>query len=305
MSYIHIENAFRYPDIFLFREVYATEKIHGTTSHISWNPEDKKLNVHAGAGAHKDVCAFLKLDALKERFAAKFLINKVTVYGETYGGKLQHMFETYGDVVRFVAFDVMINGRWCSVPEAEKVVVDLGLEFVHYDKTECTIEKLNAFMNAPSVQAVRNGIVGDKAREGIVVRPLVELTKSNGDRIICKHRRPEFRETKSERELREIADVDPAKFAILEKAQEIADEYVTERRFSHVFEKLGILAPTIKDSRVIIEAMLADIKRESSGEVVWSKEAEASVGRSTAALFKEFLKTKQKNKSSAVSGVGE
>jgi hypothetical protein len=35
--------------------------------------------------------------------------------------------------------------------------------------------------------------------------------------------------------------------------------------------------------------MIADIKREGEGEIVWSKEAGAAIGKRTAMLFHKFL----------------
>ena len=68
----------------------------------------------------------------------------------------------------------------------------IGLEFVSYIKIQTTLEAIDAEMLRPSVQAVRNGCGEDKKREGVVLRPLVEMTDSRGDRVIAKHKNPEF-----------------------------------------------------------------------------------------------------------------
>ena len=34
MSYLHIQNLYKDPRILMLREVYALEKIHGTSAHI-------------------------------------------------------------------------------------------------------------------------------------------------------------------------------------------------------------------------------------------------------------------------------
>ena len=36
MAYHHIDNLYRNQDVLLFKEVYALEKIHGTSAHVSF-----------------------------------------------------------------------------------------------------------------------------------------------------------------------------------------------------------------------------------------------------------------------------
>jgi len=85
-----------------------------------------------------------------------------------------------------------IGDSWLSVPKAEKVATDLGLEFVPYREIDATLEALDAERDAPSEVAVRRGITEPRKREGIVVRPLIEVTLNNGERVICKHKRDDF-----------------------------------------------------------------------------------------------------------------
>ena len=42
--------------------------------------------------------------------------------------------------------------------------------------------------------------------------------------------------------------------------------------------------------RDVIAAMIEDVKRESEGEVEWSKEVERAIGKATAESFKRNLK---------------
>jgi len=39
MGYLSINNLYKDTDILLFKECYALEKIHGSSSHIVWSPE--------------------------------------------------------------------------------------------------------------------------------------------------------------------------------------------------------------------------------------------------------------------------
>ena len=155
---MHINNAYKVPDLFIFKELYALEKIHGTSAHLSFNAEKKPHQVHffSGGATHETfVGLFDKKDLL-----AKFLElghSQVTVHGEAYGGKLLRMKETYGPQLRFVAFDVKIGDHWLAVTSAHEIATKLGLEFVHYDRIPATIEAIDAVRDAPSIQAKRNG----------------------------------------------------------------------------------------------------------------------------------------------------
>ena len=129
-----------------------------------------------------------------------------------------------------------------DVPKAESIVKSLGLEFVHYVKISTDLKEIDAQRDMYSIQAIRNGIseyagpnanvLNPKMREGIVLRPLIELTKNNGERIICKHKRAEFIETKTPR----VVDLD--KQRVLESAQLIVDEWVTNNRLNNILSHL-------------------------------------------------------------------
>ena len=281
MGYLHIENLYKAQDILLFKEAYAMEKIHGSSAHVSY--KDEKLNFFSGGEKHETFLKIFDLPKLEENF--KTLghgSTSITVYGEVYGGKCQGMKATYGDTLKFIVFDVDIADHWLDVPNAHDVTNKLGLEFVHYVKIPTDITAIDAQRDAPSVQAVRNGITEPKMREGVVLRPLIEVQKNNGSRIISKHKRPEFSERKT------IPEVDPAKREILEKAESIALEWVTEMRLSHVLDKLG--SPTdMRASPEVIKAMIEDVTREASGEIIDSKEARKAIGSRAVKLFKEKL----------------
>jgi hypothetical protein len=276
MGYLNIDNLYKYPDILLFREVYALEKIHGTSAHVSW--KSGALSFFSGGEKHETFVALFDA-ALGARFAA-LTHPEVTVFGEAYGGKCQGMSDTYGKSLKFIVFDVKVGDCWLSVPNAEDVAKHLGLEFVHYVKCSTDIGDLNRERDAPSVQSKRNGIEGDKLREGVVLRPLIELTTNNGGRIICKHKRDEFRETATLRE------VDPEKLKIITEANAIADEWVTPMRLTHVLDKMPV-ATGIEHTGGVIRAMIEDVKREAAGEIVWSKDAERAIGSATARLYKQ------------------
>lgn len=281
MGYMHIENLYRNQTILMFRECYALEKLHGTSAHVRWS--DGKVHFHHGGEKRENFIALFDESALVAAFAA-IGHPTVIVYGEAYGGKQQRMSDRYGKALKFCAFEVQVGDGWLAVPQAADFVAKLGLEFVHYVKCSTDLEALDAERDAPSEQARRNGVQGDQPREGVVLRPLIELKRNDGARIICKHKRQEERETKSPREV-----VDPTKLAVLEKATEIADEWVTPTRLAHVLDKLGEIG--IERTRDVISAMIEDVTREGAGEFVDSREARAAIGRKTAELFHAQIKS--------------
>ena len=281
MGYAHIENLYR-PEaqrILLFRECYALEKIHGTSAHVAWDGSD--IRYHSGGEKHENFVKIFDGMDLAAGFAA--LGKPFTIYGEAYGGKCQGMKATYGDKLKFVAFDVQIGDAWLSVPDAATFVERLGLEFVYFQRIPTDLATLDAARDWPSAQARRNGILEPRMSEGVVLRPPFECTGNDGSRICAKHKRPEFSERKT------IPDVDPSKREMLEKAEAIAEEWVTEMRLTHVLDKLG--NPTeMADTGKVIEAMVEDVCREASGEIRDSKAARKAIGGAAAKLFKDRLR---------------
>src|SRR6185436_9013658 len=95
----------------------------------------------------------------------------------------------------------------------------------------------------------------------------IELTQNNGERIIAKHKRDEFRETKSPRPV-----VDPEKLKVLENAEMVANEWVTGERLNHILDKIPNAC--MEQTGEIIKSMVEDIKREGNTEIIWSKDIE-------------------------------
>lgn len=282
MGYMHIENLYRPAAqvILLFRECYALEKLHGTSAHIAWR--DGKIWLSPGGESADRFRRLFDESALAAAFE-KLGHPSVIVYGEAYGGSQQKQAWRYGKELRFCAFEVQIGEHFVNVPVADEIVKGLSLEFVHYKKISTDLPAIDAERDAPSEQARRNGVEGDQPREGVVLRPLIELRDNGGSRIISKHKRDEERETKTPREV-----VDPGKLAVLTKATEIAEEWVTPTRLQHVLDKMPP-DTSIEKMREVIAAMTEDVLREGAGELVDSREARAAIGKRTAALFKEHL----------------
>ena len=286
MSYLHIPNLYKNQDILLFKECFALEKIHGTSAHLSW--KDGRVQLFPGGADSKRFAELFDVPFLESKF--KELIGgeqTAVVYGEAYGGKLMGMSATYGVDLRFVAFDVKIGGLWLVVPQAALLIGKLGLQFVHFNKVSTDLESLDRERDSDSFQAIRNGMGLGKIREGVVLRPLIEVRKNNDERIIAKHKRDEFRETKNPRP----ATVDPERWKKLEDANAIAEEWVTAMRLEHIVSKIeGEM--TMGRTREVIAVMQEDVLREGAGEIVDSPEARKAIGRKAAEMFATFIKAK-------------
>lgn len=269
------------------------EKIHGSSSHLAWKPvvglgidPHNELTFFSGGEKHENFVKLFDHDELTRILTEKVGDTKVIVNGEVYGGKCQGMSATYGNEMKFIAFDVRIDGRWLSVPQADEFVKSLGLKFVDYVEIDSDLASIDAERDKPSTQAVRNGIPYLRKREGIVLRPPFEVTLNNGERLIAKHKNAEFSERKT------VPNVDPAKLEVLTEAQAIADEWVVEVRLQHVIEQLlasrdDAKTIDIKDTGQIIKLMIDDVMREASGEIIDTKDVRKAIGAKAGQLFKK------------------
>lgn len=280
MGYMHIDNLYKNQDILMFQECYALEKVHGTSAHIAWTAEGG-IRFHVGGIKHDAFVALFDADDLAHRLQ-NVGADPITVYGEAYGGKVMKMADTYGDELRFIAFEVKIGNCWLAVPAAEAIVLELGLNFVSYAHIYTSMENINKERDLASREAYWATGQTDKPREGVVLRPLVELRKNNGERIICKHKSEAFAERVHTPRVRKDAP------EVIAEANAIADEWVTPMRLAHVLDNLGIPSDVTQTGDVI-KAMVEDVLREASGEIVDSKPARRAIGKRAAALYKERI----------------
>jgi len=321
MGYLHIENLYKEQTILLFKRCFALEKIHGTSAHITFKNEPTaagagdtviKLNFFSGGESHVRFLTLFNQEELLKRFADLGIRDRdVTVYGEAYGGSQQGMSHVYGKELKFIVFDIQVGECWLNVPNADDMAKKLGLDFVYYEECSTDLASLDAQRDMVSVQAIRNGvssIVGhnvlteadgvvevpnigrvldSKPREGVVLRPLVELTDNRGNRVVCKHKGDKFKETATPRPV-----VDPSKMQVLADANAVANEWVTATRLEHVLDKLP--GHCMEKMRDIIAAMQEDVLREGKGEIVESESVKKAIGKKAAEMYKSYLNAKMR-----------
>lgn len=295
----HMDNLYRNPDALTLPEgeCYAMEKLDGTSSHIKW--KDGKVHFFSGGSKFETFKELFDEEALTKFFSGlegscggtKF---EVVIYGEAYGAKVQGLPHRYGDKLKFVAFEVNVNGTWMNVPLAKDFVLRAGLEFVHYVKIPCTEAAFNTERDKPSTQAQRNGM-GEQLSEGIIIRPLTERYREDGTRCIWKHKQDRVREMKTPRSL------DPDKNKMLEDARAIAEEFVVEERLRHVMDSLATsYGKTVEDLKIedtpaLIAEMVNDVNEECAGEFVRTKETDRAISKRAAVLFHAHLKSRISN----------
>jgi hypothetical protein len=264
----------------MFKECYVSEKIHGTSAHIRWDVENQKIvSFFSGGSCHQTFVNLFDVDELTH-MAHSLNIPKWIIYGEAYGGKLQGMKETYGLGLKFVAFEALVDGMWLNTYQAKKFAEKFGLDFVWYTQSTTDIDELNKYRDQPSKQAIKNGMGDDKKSEGIVIRPLIELTRNDGGRIMAKHKAEGFCETKTPRV------VSDEELRVLVQVKEIAEEWVTENRFDNI---LGHIEKhlEIQDIPKMIDLMIEDVLREGEGELVKSRALVKAISRKTALMVKK------------------
>lgn len=296
MGYMHIDNLSKNGSVLMFKQLWATEKVHGTSAHVRWDPDRKEIAYFSGGAKHEEFRGLFD-DAFEKRFMELVDENgrdvSICVFGEAYGGKMQGMSKTYGNSLRFIVFEAKIGVRWLNFPAVQTVAGKLGLEVVPGKILPAEEDALTEYRNSPSEVAVMRGCGGNTdryghcppMREGIVLRPLFEVRANDDSRIIAKYKNPEFSERKSKADTDFSAD--GAKRVETAKAQ--AAEWVTDERMRHVLDALGISDPSVEDTGKVLSAMVEDILREGSGELENTKELRRAIGASAALLFKKRI----------------
>lgn len=170
-----------------------TEKVDGTNIRVIWNGAGVE---YKGRTEAAQIPATL-IAVLRARFDAadwsKFGDAPACLYGEGYGAKIQKVGALYKPGGQdFVLFDVKVGDWWLEREDVEDVAEHFGLDVVPVvgDGTLADMER-----------RVRDGFPsrwGIFQAEGIVARPAVTLRSRNGDRIITKLKRVDFREADHE-----------------------------------------------------------------------------------------------------------
>lgn len=166
-----------------------TEKVDGMNIRVMWDGHSARFG---GKSDNAQIPATLFSILHRDLFPPSTMMevfklaDNVCLYGEGFGPKIQKG-GNYLSEQSFALFDVMIDGMWLQ----RKDVLDIAEKLSLYTP--------KPFRTGPLLEAVemaRAGFCsawGTAQAEGLVMRPIVELTDRRGNRIITKIKHKDFR----------------------------------------------------------------------------------------------------------------
>lgn len=181
---------------------YATEKVDGTNlnivydgNHISytghtdktvWNPEVEEW-----------IKSKFQTPEFEQMCEQRFGENEIKLCGELIGPKIQNNFYKLEDY-KFILFDIHndTSNTWWNREFVEEATKELNLDIVpligingETNFTDLSVESKNTLIgwkNYLKFKDFNSKINKDIEIEGFVVRPLMEILKANGERVIYK-----------------------------------------------------------------------------------------------------------------------
>jgi hypothetical protein len=99
MSYMEIQNLYKDQTILMFKQVWVTEKIHGTSAWVTFDRRQNpnKLLYHCGGGPPEKFPTLFDEPKIYAILDELFGDKVVRLNGEYYGGKINKMSHAYGD----------------------------------------------------------------------------------------------------------------------------------------------------------------------------------------------------------------
>ena len=109
--------------------------------------------------------------------------DKVTVFGEAYGGSQQSMSHTYGKTLKFIVFDILIGDCWLAMPQMDECARELGFEVVYFEEGPTELVWIDV-RDAPVGRRIRNATdsTNRKAKASVCGLPF-EVTMTNSQRV--------------------------------------------------------------------------------------------------------------------------
>ena len=174
---------------------WAHEKIDGTNvrityagGHVAYNGRNDLTDAEGNympPNFSKNLWEHLRYQYTANWFDAWFDPTPIiTLYGEGFGAGIQKG-GAYGDA-QFCMFDIMINGLWMP----QNFVTDIANRSGVIRAPMVALGTLEA--HVARTRAGFNSSWGSFPAEGIVCRPLVELSDRYGQRVICKIKIKDF-----------------------------------------------------------------------------------------------------------------
>lgn len=172
---------------------YCTEKIDGTNMRILWNGSEVEFR---GKTDNADISKYL-MPFLEKTFTPDIMTNvfgddsnkQVCLYGEGYGRGIQKGGNYMKDKTEFILFDVWIDGWWIQPDTLKKMASDLGIKYVPEWGVRTLVDAIE-LVRRKFISSVSENL--DYYAEGIIAKPIVEMSNRKGERIITKIKYRDF-----------------------------------------------------------------------------------------------------------------
>ena len=171
-----------------------TEKIDGTNIGVVWDGhkvsfQGRTEKAQIPSPLVNRLNELFGGDESEEMFEQTFGENKVILFGEGYGNKIQKVGSQYiSDGVDFILFDIYMPDKdlWLKDDALEEIATIFGIERVPWVFTG-TIDDAVRFVKSHPLSRI-----GKAPMEGVVGRPIVEVRDRMGKRIIVKVKVKDF-----------------------------------------------------------------------------------------------------------------
>lgn len=328
MGYLHINNLYKDQTVLMFQELYALEKIHGTSAHIAWTPlapeaAAEEVNAHTDrVVGHEDHAMLVVKDKQEQDYFFPdpnvhhgWLPGKLTIFS---GGASVNLFEGMLNLKQIAEWcapinqPIAIHGElYGGSQQKQSWRYGSSLKFVAFDvhinqswlsvpDAEDVVKKLGLEFvsytrikaNLAEIDAARDAPSVQAKRNGVEGDvPMEGVVLRPIVEAATNHGRIIVKHKRDEeRETKTPRKVeDPNKLQRIAGAKEIAEEWVTETRLDHVLDKLPP-GIGIDKTGVVIAAMTEDVIREAGLEIVDSKESRNAIAAKARELFHARVK---------------
>jgi hypothetical protein len=184
------------PEFGIFNKWRVEEKIDGTNIRIMWQPIqlDSYPQLRFGGRTEDAQIPCHLLDYLQSTFTEEKFINqfpnanRVILFGEGCGPKIQKVGSSYSSSPKFILFDVWIGGWWLKREDVAKLANDLGIESAP-DLGIMTEQEIIEFVKSKPLSKCS---IIPQMIEGIIARPDPLCMFRNGSPIMWKLKCKEF-----------------------------------------------------------------------------------------------------------------
>lgn len=197
-------------------------------------------------------------------------VQSITVFGELFGGSYNHPDVPrqqsssvqkgvyYSPGLEFMAFDMMVDGKYIPVSEATQYVTAAGFFRFVPQLFAGTLEQCLQYPNdfdttIPSVLGLP--AISGNTCEGTVIRPNDNRELFGGDRIILKNKNEKFKEKAEAPATPKVAE--PVSEALLNFLTQVS-AYVNDARAANVVSKIGEV--TMKDFAKVHRGLMEDAR---------------------------------------------